>query len=220
MLRRTRTTKKLARRIDLQYFAHPHPLRRWRFWLSVAVPVIALGWFITQRVQGGQKVYSSGQLSHAHAVFTQQCALCHVADAGAFTAQVTDKACLACHDAPMHHANQTFTPACATCHAEHKGAMRLQDTADAACIQCHSDLRARDGQPHYSVSIFGFDRKHPEFAALRSGIVDSGGVKLNHYVHLQPNLMGPNNTRVQVTCEADESGFDRMACSHGASCIG
>ena len=104
MLRRTRTTKKLAKRIDLQYFARPHPFRRWRFWLSVAVPVIALGWFITQRAQGGQKVYSSGQLSHAHAVFTEQCTLCHDAQAGLFTAHVTDRACLTCHDAPLHHA--------------------------------------------------------------------------------------------------------------------
>jgi hypothetical protein len=201
MLRRTRTTKKLAKRIDLQYFAHPHPFRRWRFWLSVAVPLIAMGWFITQRAQGGQKVYSSGQLSHAHAVFTQQCTLCHVPQAGAFSAQVTDKACLACHDAPLHHANQTSTPECVTCHVEHKGAMRLQDAADAACTQCHAQLRTRDGQPHYAASITGFDNKHPEFAALRSGKADSGGVKLNHYVHLQPNLMGPNNTRVQMTCD-------------------
>ena len=73
MLRRSRTTKKLAKRIDLQYFTRPHALRRWRFWLSVAVPVIALGWLVTQRAQGGQKVYSSGPLSASHAVFTQQC---------------------------------------------------------------------------------------------------------------------------------------------------
>jgi len=201
MLRRTRTTKKLAKRIDLQYFAHPHPFRRWRFWLSVAVPAIALGWFLTQRAQGGQKVYSSGQLSHAHVVFTQQCALCHVTQAGAFTAQVTDKACLACHDAPPHHANQTFTPECSSCHVEHKGATLLQTTADAACTQCHRELRTRDGQAHYVTSIAGFDDEHPEFAPLRSGNTDPGGVRLNHYVHLQPNLIGPNNTRVQMTCD-------------------
>jgi hypothetical protein len=217
MLRRTRTTKKLAKRIDLQYFAHPHPFRRWRFWLSVAIPVIALGWFITQRAQGGQKVYSSGQLSHAHAVFTQQCTLCHVTQAGAFTAVVTEKACLACHDAPLHHANQTFTPECVACHVEHKGAMRLQDTADAACTQCHAELRTRGGQPHYSISITSFANKHPEFAPLRSGKVDSGGVKLNHYVHLQPNLMGPNNTRVQMTCDDCHSPAGAGALPYGAA---
>ncbi|MBZ5663739.1 MAG: cytochrome c3 family protein [Acidobacteriia bacterium] len=201
MLRRTRTTKKLAKRIDLQYFAHPHPFRSWRFWLSVAVPLLATAWFITQRAQGGQKAYSSGQLSHAHAVFTQQCALCHVTQAGAFTAHVTDKACLACHDAPLHHANQTFTPECATCHVEHKGAMLLQATTDAACTQCHAQLRTRDGQSHYVANITSFENKHPEFAPLRSGQADASGVRLNHYVHLQPNLMGPNNTRVQMTCD-------------------
>jgi hypothetical protein len=201
MLRRTRTTKKLAKRIDLQYFARPHPFRTWRFWLSVTVPVIALGWFITQRAQGGQKMYSSGQLSRVHAVFTEQCTLCHVTETGVFTAHVTDQACLTCHDAPQHHASQTFTPECATCHVEHKGAMLLQATVDTACTQCHSQLRTRDGQPHYVISITAFDNKHPEFAPLRSGKADPGGVRLNHYVHLQPNLMGPNNTRVQMTCD-------------------
>jgi len=201
MLRRTRTTKKLAKRIDLQYFARPHSFRRWRFWLSVAIPLIALTWFLAQRAQGGQKVYSSGGLSQSHAVFTQQCALCHVAQAGAFSARVTDRACLACHDAPMHHANQTFTPECATCHVEHKGAMPLKATADAACTQCHADLRTRDGQPHYVASITSFEKKHPDFATLRSGQADPGTVRLNHYVHLQPNLIGPNNRRVQMTCD-------------------
>jgi hypothetical protein len=217
MLRRTRTTKKLAKRIDLQYFARPHPFRRWRIWLSVAIPVIALAWFLTQRAQGGQKVYSSGQLSHAHAVFTQQCALCHVTQAGAFTAHVTDKACLTCHDAPVHHANQTFTPECATCHVEHKGAMVLQATADAACTQCHADLHTRDAQPHYVSAITGFDNKHPEFAPLRSGNADPGGVRLNHYVHLQPNLMGPNNTRVQMTCDDCHRSVGGGAWPYGAA---
>jgi len=55
MLRRIRTTKKLAKRIDLQYFKRPHPLRRWRFWLSLAIPIVALGWLVAQRTQGGQK---------------------------------------------------------------------------------------------------------------------------------------------------------------------
>ena len=201
MLRRTRTTKKLAKRIDMQYFARPHPFRRWRFWLSVAIPLIALGWFLTQRAHGGQKVYSSGPLSNAHAVFTQQCALCHVTQAGAFSAQVTDKACLTCHDAPLHHANQTFTPECSACHVEHKGAALLQATADRACTQCHAHLSTRDGQPHYATSISGFSKGHPEIAALRSTSADPGSVRLNHYLHLQPNLIGPNNTRVQMVCE-------------------
>jgi hypothetical protein len=79
--------------------------------------------------------------------------------------------------------------------------MRLEDTADAACTQCHAELRTRDGQPDYAASITSFNGKHPEFAALRSGKTDPSGVRVNHYLHLQPNLMGPNNTRVQMTCD-------------------
>ncbi|HWZ83083.1 MAG TPA: hypothetical protein VNW47_10685 [Terriglobales bacterium] len=209
MLRRTRTTKKLAKRIDMQYFARPHAFRRWRFWLSVTIPIIALGWFVTQRVQGGQKVYSSGQLSNAHAVFTQQCALCHTTQAGGFSAQVTDKACLTCHDAPAHHANQTFTPQCSACHVEHKGSMPLHATSEAACTQCHANLQTRDGQPHYAASITSLDHKHPEVSALRPGVTDPGGVRLNHYLHLQPNLMGPDNKRVQMTCDDCHRARDR-----------
>src|SRR5258708_12580513 len=186
MLRRTRTTKKLAKRIDLQYFAHPRPFRSWRFWLSLAVRVLARAWFVAQRAHGGQKVYSSGQLSRAHAVFTQQCTLCHIAKAGSFTAQVTDKACLACHDAPLHNANQAFTPECATCHVEHKGAMLLQATADAACTQCHPQLPTRDGQPPFASSFSGFDKKHPGFSPLRSAMFHPRKVPLNHYPPFPP----------------------------------
>ena len=201
MLRRTRTTKKLARRIDLQYFSRPHPFRRWRFWLSVAVPVLALGWLLTQRAQGGQKIYSSGQLSRSHAVFTQQCGLCHVTRAGAFFKEVSEQACLTCHDGPAHHSSQTFTPSCSSCHVEHKGVQRVSATSDASCTQCHSHLHTRDGQPHYAGSINGFDRSHPEFSPLGRGKIDPGQIKLNHYLHLQPDLMGPANQRVQLTCD-------------------
>ena len=185
----------------MQYFARPHAFRRWRFWLSVGVPLAALAWFLVQRTGHGQKIYSSGPLSQAHAVFTQQCALCHVTQAGDFSAQVTDNACLTCHDAPAHHANQTFTPACSNCHVEHKGAVLLQATSEAACTQCHANLSTREGQPHYVTSIARFDQRHPEISPLRARLGDPAGIRLNHYLHLQPNLMGPNNTRVQMACE-------------------
>ena len=42
MTRRVRTTKTLAKRMDLMYFSHPHPLRRWRLYLSILIPVLAV----------------------------------------------------------------------------------------------------------------------------------------------------------------------------------
>ena len=201
MLRRTRTTKKLAKRIDLQYFKRAHPLRRWRFWLSLAVPIIALGWLVAQRSQGGQKAYSSGPLSASHTVFTQQCSLCHVTRAGAFFKEVTDDACLACHDAPVHHANQVFTPRCSSCHLEHKGSIRLANTSTDSCTQCHESLRVQNGNPRFAKSIASFDHEHPDFSPSAKKISDRGQLRLNHFLHMKPNLMGPNGKRVQMTCE-------------------
>lgn len=201
MLRRTRTTKKLAKRIDLQYFKRSHPLRRWRFWLSVAVPVVALGWLVTQRAQGGQKAYSSGPLSVSHAVFTQNCSLCHVTRAAAFFKEVSDDACLSCHDAPVHHGSQVFAPACSSCHLEHKGALRLASTSTTSCTQCHENLRTRDGQPHLVGSIADFDRHHPDFSPSAKKLTDPGQIRLNHYLHMKRDLMGPNSKRVQLTCD-------------------
>jgi hypothetical protein len=201
MLRRIRTTKKLAKRIDLQYFKRAHPLRRWRFWLSLVVPVVALGWLVAQKTQSGQKAYSSGPLSASHAVFTQQCSLCHVTRAGAFFKEVSDDACLACHDAPVHHVNQAFTPACSSCHLEHKGSIRLANTSTVSCTQCHENLRVRDGGRHFVRSITNFDREHPDFSPSTKKLSDPGQLRLNHFLHMKPNLMGPNGKRVQMTCE-------------------
>jgi len=203
MTRRVRTTKGLAKRMDLQYFTHLHPLRRWRMYLSVVVPVLAVVWFFSQRATG-QKVYSSGPVSASHAFFGKKCELCHVTEHGVFRKEVSDKACLACHDAPAHHPTLvTFTPACGSCHVEHRSSLRLAHTMDAGCAQCHTDLKVKTGDVKFERDIAGFDHHHPEFAALRPGATDPGTVKLNHYVHLQPNLAGPNgrNDPVQMKCQ-------------------
>jgi hypothetical protein len=199
MLRRTRTTKKLAKRIDLQYFAKPHPFRRWRLLLSLLIPATALAWFVGQRATAAPKVYSSGPVSSSHAVFGARCNLCHVTEAGFFHQSVSDKACLTCHDAPAHNTQQVFTPSCGSCHLEHKGSLRLARTSDAACTQCHSSLRTKTESPHFAKNISSFDSNHPEFALWRTRFADPGTIKLNHYAHLQPNLQGPQS-KVQMQC--------------------
>lgn len=196
---RVRSAKALAKRIDLQYFARSHVFRRARLILSIAIPVIAVVWFVAQRAAGNQNAYSSGPLSPAHAVFANNCAVCHTRDAG-FRAHVSDKTCLGCHDAPVHTDKQTFTPECNACHVEHQGTMRLSATADKACTECHKDLHTKDGTYSVVRTITGFDKGHPEFWPLRAGAIDPGTIKLNHYVHLQPTLRGPNGP-VQMVCE-------------------
>jgi len=194
------TTKKLAERIDLNYFKHPHPLRRWRTILSVAMPALALLWLLWIAFTHNARVYSSGRMSASHAVLTARCDECHVKEAGSFSAAAEDRACAACHDGPIHHANQVFTPKCSGCHVEHRGPRRLAATADADCAQCHADLRTSGAATGFAREIRSFGAGHPEFAALRPGSTDPGTVKLNHAVHLKANLLGPNGP-VQLDCD-------------------
>ncbi len=196
-----RTTKKLAQRIDLTYFKRPHPFRTWRFWLSVAAPVVAILWLTWHAVAGSNRIYSGGKMSSAHAVLTANCDACHLRTASSFSAKASDQACLSCHDGPIHHANQVFTPNCASCHEEHQGRMRLAATADASCTQCHANLRTTGAPTKFVRDIENFGSGHPEFAALRPGAVDPGTIKLNHAVHLKKNLKGPNGEPVQLDCD-------------------
>lgn len=196
---RTRTTKKLAQRIDLNYFQRPSAMRRWRFWLSVAAPAIALSGLAWYGVRRDARVYSAGRLSAAHAVLSQSCAACHVTQAGVFHEHATDQQCMRCHDGAVHRATQTFTPACAACHMEHRGAVRLAATSDANCAQCHANLTTLAGATSFARNIHSFSSDHPEFAVVRAGRGDSGTIQLNHFRHLQPNLTGPNGP-VQLVC--------------------
>lgn len=195
---RVRTAKTLAKRIDLQYFTRLRGFRRWRLVLSIIVPLVAVGWLLGERAPGNHAIYSSGPVSSAHAVFGQNCGLCHVRSAS-FSASVNDTACLACHSAPIHNTQQAFTPACSSCHLEHKGKFKMAETADAACSQCHADLHVRKGEVKFDPHVSDFDNNHPQFLAVRRGQYDRGTVNLNHHAHLQPTLRGPDGP-LQMQC--------------------
>jgi hypothetical protein len=199
MAGRTRTTKKLAQRINLDYFKTLHGIPRWRRILSIALTAAGLVWLGWHAVSGNPKPYDAGPVGHAHSMFSQNCGTCHVS--GGFQRVATDQACLGCHDGPNHHAEQTSSPVCSDCHVEHRGAMRLASTSDAACTQCHSNLGAHDknSQPKFAAKINGFDSSHPEFAAARPGREDPGTVAFNHMKHLKKELRGPHGT-VQLKC--------------------
>lgn len=199
---RIRTTKKLAQRIDLNYFKRPNRLRRARFALSIALPAIALVWLAWHGIQRDTRVFSAGKLSPAHAVLSRECAACHVSFAGSFRASAENQACLDCHDGPIHHANQVFTPDCAVCHAEHRGTIRLAATSDANCAQCHGDLRSSNSSVRVVRSVFNFASGHPEFEVLRDKRRDPGTIKFNHAAHLHPELRGPGgpNQLVRLEC--------------------
>jgi hypothetical protein len=203
-LARTRTTKKLAQRIDLNYFKRPTTLKRAKFWLTVGLPALALLWIAWHGFARDSRVYSSGRMSEAHAVLEAQCAACHVKTAGAFSAKASDAACLSCHDGPMHHATQTKTPDCSACHTEHRGRVNIVAAKNQSCAECHGDLRASNGTTRFAAHIESFEDGHPEFAAVRPSAGrdarDSATIRLNHAIHMKPIRRGPNGPNVQLEC--------------------
>lgn len=205
---RTRTTKGVAQRIDLNYFKRATPFKRARLWLAMVAPAVALVWLGWHFLGGNNHVYSSGQLSAAHAVLEKECAACHVREAGGFSAKAADTACLACHDGPAHHPEMTASnapkQACSQCHTEHRG--RVQPIAVRAknCAECHGDLSAAGAGSHFAKNIRSFAGGHPEFAALRATAGgpshDPGTIKLNHALHMKAIRRGPNGPTVQLNC--------------------
>ncbi len=197
---RTRTTKKLAQRIDLNYFKRPSPFKRARFWLCALLPLLAISWIAWHAFAKDNRVYSSGRMSRAHAVLEKDCATCHLQQASAFSAKAVDSSCLSCHDGPVHHANQVKTLDCAMCHTEHRGRIDISAVRIQTCAECHSDLKTNSGMPQYQAHINSFEDGHPQFAALRDNPRDPGTVKLNHYVHMQPIRRTENGPKVQLEC--------------------
>ena len=199
---RTRTTKKLAQRIDLNYFKRPTPWKRARLWLSVALPLLALVWIAWRGFSGDHRVYSSGRMSQAHAVLEKECAACHAQKTGSLSATAADSACLDCHDGPTHHENQVASavPSCATCHSEHRGRVRLSAVNNQECAECHGHLKVSQGALRYAANIHSLEDGHPEVAALRDNAKDRTTIKLNHAIHMKPIRQGPNGPLVQMEC--------------------
>src|SRR6266404_4337501 len=144
MAGRTRTTKKLAQRIDRNYFKNRFPIARWRQYLSIALTAAGLIWLGSQAVAKRQIPYSSGPIAEAHAFIGNNCNSCHVVNTS-FGKTVTDQACSACHSGPAHQKEQISQPACFECHVEHKGVARLAQTSEKACTSCHRDLKTKSG---------------------------------------------------------------------------
>ena len=209
---RNRTTKSVAKRHDLDYFKKGSPVRLWQWWLTLAAVCAAVLWLGVSVLRHGDRMFSAGPMSSAHAVFGQKCVACHqpvIAGAGwlpvfGSSKRVPDSACLNCHAAPAHHpATAAFTPKCGSCHIEHQGSMRLASVADVTCTQCHADLKVRSGSLTVPSGIHSFVNGHPDFRPLQ-GIGDASreaafSLRFNHAEHMKSGLSGPRG-KVDMRC--------------------
>src|SRR5882672_429462 len=102
MAERDYTTKSRAKRIALDYFKRPHPLRRARLVLSIALPLAAALVVTVYAIRGDHRLYNSGPVSTAHSMFGARCEHCHapapvaaagVKPASAFFVPVSKQAC-------------------------------------------------------------------------------------------------------------------------------
>ncbi|MDQ2947525.1 MAG: hypothetical protein M3Y27_16590 [Acidobacteriota bacterium] len=198
MAGRTRNTKKLAQRIDRDYFKRVFPLTHWRRVLSIVLTAVGLLWLGWHGFARNNDAFTSGPIKSSHAAFGNNCAACHSVNA-VFGRKVTDQSCKACHDGPVHHAQQTFTPRCADCHIEHQGSLELSRTGDASCTQCHANLKSKNGTLKFAASIRSFGDGHPEFAAKRPGQNDLGTLRFNHALHLKKAIRSPGGN-VELKC--------------------
>jgi hypothetical protein len=218
MAGRTRTTKKLAQRIDLHYFKRAYPIPRWKRLLTIAAAALSVAWLGWAGLTGKQSAFNAGPLSKGHTILTNNCSSCHVA--AGFGTRITETACLSCHDAPIHQAKQSFTPACTTCHIEHQGSFKLAAISSASCTQCHRELKFSGAGASRFANITSFTGDHPDFAAVRPGHpADPGTIKLSHQVHLKNDLKGPNGP-VQLVCASCHGVTNRSPtyAEHCAAC--
>jgi len=202
---RVRTTKTLAQRIDLNYFNRPIPLRRWRFWLCLILPVVSFLWIGWKLAARDFQPYSSGRLSAGHVLLTRDCTTCHVPEKNAvFFEYASDQACMTCHDGPIHQEKQIRerVPECGSCHIEHRGSTRLIATSNQSCVQCHANLETKQGtSTTYFKTITAFNTDHPEMAIFRAASPkDPVTIKVNHYVHMTKKFRTPAGD-VQLQCK-------------------
>ena len=200
MARNVRTTKTLAKRMDLQYFSAQASAAQLAI-LSVSAGAGDRGGLVlvvaSDRAEGLQQ-----RTALVRACRFRQAVRSLSCDRARRISHRGQGHCLSqlprCSGASSQQVE--FTPACGSCHVEHKGPVKLAHTASSTCTQCHTNLRVKTGQLRYFESVRGFDgARHPEFVELRPGS-DPGTVKLNHYAHLKKNLAGPNGP-VQLTCQ-------------------
>src|SRR2546430_14103009 len=82
MATRLSSTRLRAKRIELDYFERPHPLRTWRVVLSLATLTLPGAWVALMVLRNDERSAEPGPVSAAHALFGERCPAWHGEPAG------------------------------------------------------------------------------------------------------------------------------------------
>ena len=230
------------------------PSRRILAWASAIIVLLAfLAWPVgsylaakdktltpAQMVAGatgfhGDRSWSAGPLSPAHAALANNCTACH---AKAFVS-IRDESCKTCHRTVHDHADpeklrvalapdtvggklslavaHVFNrPAgrCVDCHTEHKGTeMQISAPAQKFCADCHADLKAKLPETKLG-NAADFGSSHPDF---RPAILVKAGLQpvlkripLADHPRQNEGLIFPHDIHLSAT-----NGVARMAQTLG-----
>ena len=202
--RRIFDTKTLSQRVNLFYFLRPNVFRdsrrRLTLWATVLAALATVPFLLN--LGGGEQVFSNGPLSQAHAIFEQDCSLCHTETFSV----VPDAACIRCHDGPPHvntelaERHEIGEIRCGECHAEHRGAAGLAAVHDGNCTRCHAGLDTIvPGAGIRASAVSAFRREsHPNFPAPDKN--DARPLRLNHAVHTPAEPKRVRNIELPVNC--------------------
>jgi hypothetical protein len=212
---------------DARTFSPGETLPSMRLISWVLIALTCLGGVGYQLSMDRKVTWASGEITNHHKAIEADCTSCHQ---GNFST-VQDTACKSCHNVTDHNAikvashspidpelssradverSPSPTPrsrvhharlegmACVSCHQEHNGAHALVPLESKQCVDCHSNLNG-------SASITELLNvtswlTHPEFFGGKAP-VDNGRIKMNHRVHMQPDLRGKDGP-VTLQCSS------------------
>jgi hypothetical protein len=185
------------------------------FAIAFAATSLVVAFFAIAPWDRDRTVWNTGPITSQHQMISGSCESCH---AEPFV-KVRDQECRACHNVTNHDDHLAATPGseprCAECHMDHNGSegMILRETE--LCTDCHVNPKASKPDAT-AMAVADFD-SHPEFrvpvGALGEGgkrekisldqkekMVDPTRLKLNHALHLQRDLRGPDGSPVTLAC--------------------
>jgi len=187
--------------------------------------------------------WSSGPISNKHAMFADDCTVCHAMN---FTS-VSDQQCTQCHTLTEHFLPDKIAGrdmpllasvhACIDCHREHGGDAHMTITDSRLCINCHGDnsgplessdllaVASVEKHPQFRLSLPSVHSESGELVRVsldqKDLLHDSATLKLNHAVHLKPGILGADGpvTLGCVDCHTLSSdGRTMQPVSYDAHC--